>query len=63
MNFDFNRIWESKRALRERLAAKPVAEKLRLLDAMRERALALRTANSPQTNTIQEPPRDYGKNP
>ncbi len=62
MNFDFDRIWKSKRALRERLAAKPVAEKLRLLDAMRERALAIRKANSQQTLTVQEQVPDYEKN-
>jgi hypothetical protein len=44
MNFDFERIWKSKRALRERLAARPISEKLRLLDAMRERTVALRKA-------------------
>ncbi|MCU1350491.1 MAG: hypothetical protein JWO56_3521 [Acidobacteria bacterium] len=33
------KILESKRALRRELAARPVAEKLRLLDAMRERAM------------------------
>ena len=58
MNFDLDRIWKSKRALRERLTAKPVAEKLRLLDAMRERALAIRAATRRQTDTVQgqEPP-------
>ncbi len=61
MNFDFDRIWKSKRALRERLAAKPVAEKLRLLDAMRERALAIRKANSSQRLSVQEQVPDYGK--
>ncbi len=62
MSFDFDRVWKSKRALRERLAAKPVAEKLRLLDAMRERALAIRKANSQQTLTVQEQVPDYEKN-
>ena len=42
MSFDLDRILESKRALRRQLAARPVAEKLRLLDAMRERAVAIR---------------------
>ena len=42
MSFDLQRILESKRALRRRLAARPVAEKLRMLDALRERALAIR---------------------
>lgn len=38
-NFDFERIWEDNRRMRERLAAAPIAEKLRMLDAMRERAV------------------------
>jgi len=51
------RILESKRAYRHALAAKPIAEKLRMLDALRERALAIRrsapaaasnVANNPQ---------------
>ncbi len=39
---DLQRILESKRVLRQRLGARPIAEKLRMLDAMRERALAIR---------------------
>ena len=42
MSFDLQKILESKRALRRTLAVRPVAEKLRLLDAMRERELAIR---------------------
>jgi hypothetical protein len=42
MSFDLHAILESKRALRRKLAAHPVAEKLRLLDALRERELAIR---------------------
>ena len=42
MSFELHAILESKRALRRQLAARPVAEKLRLLDAMRERELAIR---------------------
>jgi hypothetical protein len=42
MTFDLAKILESKRAYRRQLAAKPIAEKLRMLDAMRERALTLR---------------------
>jgi hypothetical protein len=62
MSFDFERIWKSKRALRERLAARPVAEKLRLLDAMRERAVAIR-ASARQTTIVRERAPDYGKGP
>ena len=42
MSFDLQKIIESKRALRRKLAALPVAEKLRMLDALRERELAIR---------------------
>ena len=42
MTFDLTKILQSKRAFRQRLAARPIEEKLALLDAMRERALALR---------------------
>lgn len=44
MSFDLSKILESKRALRQRLAARPVAEKLRMLDALRARAVAIRGA-------------------
>lgn len=42
MNFDWQKIHESKRALRRKLTALPVAEKLRMLDALRQRALDIR---------------------
>ncbi len=48
MSFDLQKVLESKRALRRDLASRPVAEKLRMLDAMRERELAIRSS-SPQT--------------
>ncbi|MCS7338564.1 MAG: hypothetical protein NZ739_10070 [Verrucomicrobiae bacterium] len=38
------KISESKRALRRRLASLPIKEKLAMLDALRERTLALRRA-------------------
>jgi len=47
MTFDLQRILESKRAHRQQLASRPVGEKLRLLDALRERELAIRS----RTNT------------
>ena len=40
------KILESKRALRRELASRPIAEKLRMLDAMREREVAIRSATS-----------------
>jgi hypothetical protein len=42
MTFDFKYIWESKKAFRRKLANRPVAEKLAMLDMLRERALAIR---------------------
>ena len=42
MSFDLQKILESKRAFRRDLAARPIGEKLRMLDAMRERELAIR---------------------
>lgn len=42
VTFDFQKILESKEARRRDLAARPIAEKLRILDALRERELAIR---------------------
>ena len=44
MTFDPAKILESKRALRRDLAARPIEEKLALLDALRARQLAIRPA-------------------
>ncbi len=44
MTFDLKRMLASKDALRRKLAGRPLAEKLAMLDALRERALALREA-------------------
>jgi hypothetical protein len=41
MSFDLEKILESKRAFRQRLAARPMEEKLSMLDALRERTLAI----------------------
>jgi hypothetical protein len=41
MSFDLDKILESQRALRRQLATRSVAEKLRMLDALRERELAI----------------------
>jgi len=43
-------ILESKRVLRRKLASLPVAEKLRMLDAMRERETAIRAGRHPTRN-------------
>ena len=58
---DLRRIIESKRALRQRLAARPLAEKLQMLDALRERALAIRGASPVMTGesvVVREEPPD-----
>jgi hypothetical protein len=44
MTHDLQRILESKRALRRMLASRPVSEKLRMLDALRDRLRAIREA-------------------
>ena len=47
MTMSLHKILESKRALRRELATQPVAEKLRMLDAMREREELLRKSKVP----------------
>jgi len=62
MSFDLQAILKSKRALRRELAALPVAEKLRMLDALRERTLAIRPAKpAPGAGGLREEPPSYGK--
>ena len=48
MTSPVEKIVESKRALRRELASRPVAEKLQMLDVMREREMSIRGAASPQ---------------
>jgi len=65
MNFNLERVIQSKRALRRDLAARPIAEKLRMLDALRERALALRPApssGSAAPDTLRESSATYRAN-
>lgn len=57
---DLQAILESKRRYREYLAARPIAEKLRMLDAMCERALLLRPESS---SMVREEPATYSANP
>lgn len=52
MTFDLHRILESKRALRHSLAQRPVAEKLALLDVLRERTRAIRAAATARAATM-----------
>jgi len=56
---NFERIGESKLDFRRRLAALPIAEKLRLLDSLRERMLAIRrgsNAVATRKTIVQETP-------
>jgi hypothetical protein len=64
MTFDLAKILQSKREFRQRLAARPIAEKLAMLDALRERALALRAAQ-PVTgaSVLREEPPPYRVQP
>ena len=60
MTFDLAKILQSKRAFRQRLAARPIEEKLAMLDALRERALALRSSGpAAGAGTLHEEPPPY----
>ena len=61
MSFNIEEMVKSKDALRRRLASLPFAEKLRLLDALRERALAIRSATFGNPAIVQEKPASYGE--
>jgi hypothetical protein len=60
MTFDLKRMLASKEALRRKLTGLPLAEKLTMLDALRERALTLREAgNHLRHSTVHEAPEKY----
>ena len=60
MTFDLAKILQSKHKFRQRLAARPIAEKLAMLDALRERALALRPARpASEEGVLRELPPSY----
>ena len=61
MSFDLQKIIEGKRALRRDLAARPIAEKLRMLDALRGRELAIRgrASQSASAAALREKPAAY----
>lgn len=61
MTFDLTRILESKREFRRQLAARPIAEKLAMLDALRERELAIRQSSQParESGVLHEKPAPY----
>lgn len=44
MTFDLQRIIESKRAYRQKLAKLPIEEKMRMLEILRERLLQIKAA-------------------
>ena len=60
MTFDLPKILQSKRDFRQRLAAHPIAEKLAMLDALRERTLAIRPARpASEAGLLREEPPSY----
>jgi hypothetical protein len=62
MSFDLEKILAGKRALRRDLAVRPIAEKLRMLDALRERTLTLRPAPT-ATDVLRQTPALYRTKP
>jgi len=63
MTFDPAKILQSKRAFRQRLAARPIEEKLAMLDALRDRAIALRESRSAAAGGLREEPPPYRVQP
>ncbi len=64
MIFDLAKIEQGKRALRRDLAARPIAEKLRMLDTLRERELAIRgRAVHSDPSVLREEPTPYRTKP
>ena len=64
MSFDFEKVWASKRQYRQRLATRPIAEKLAMLDALRERQLAIRRARiGDRAEILAEEPAPYKRKP
>jgi hypothetical protein len=62
MMFDLAKILKSKREYRVQLAARSIAEKLAMLDALRERELAIRQSGRPaaESSVLHEDPARYG---
>jgi len=56
MNFDQQKVFEGKRAFHRNLADRSVAEKLRMLDALRERELAIRGKREDVPSALREEP-------
>jgi hypothetical protein len=53
MTPSLQKILESKRALRRELAARPIAEKLQMLESMRERAISINRAAPDEAHEIE----------
>jgi len=47
-------IQKGKRAFRQKLASAPIAEKLRMLDALRERTIAIKKAAKDYRKTLRK---------
>jgi hypothetical protein len=64
VTFDLEQIWKSKRAFRKRLAQMPTSKKFEMLDALRQRALAIRAASgAPRAPATREEPPPYRAKP
>jgi hypothetical protein len=64
MSFDLAKTLQSKRVFRQRLAARPIVEKLAMLDALRARALALRSSGlAAGSGALHEEPPPYRAQP
>ncbi len=64
MTFDIQRVIESKRAYRRLLAQRPVAEKLAMLDELRDRTRAIRAAAARlEATAVRESPPEYRSQP
>jgi hypothetical protein len=62
MKLDRRRVLESKRDFRRQLAALPIGEKLRMLDALRVRTLAIRRGSNSgpaKKPVVRETPPDH----
>jgi hypothetical protein len=60
MSFNVDQMLRSKQALRRRLTTLPIAEKLRLLDELRERAVAIISAKNSARVSVREQSPSYG---
>lgn len=56
MTFNLVKIEQSKREFHQRLAARPIGEKLRMLDTLRERELAIRGRPHADASVLREEP-------